>query len=183
MTDALSTHYAEALANAIFAPDSGLAPEEAGKQLQNAASVIESSKDLKHALLSPAVNKTRKQAIIGKVSDQLGLHRLIKNFLLVIVSHRRIRELPAMQKSFDVIVDERTGWIPAEITSAHELGAGQREEIERALGTKLGKFIRGHYRVDPSVIGGVRVHVASVEYDATIRGKLESIRHQLVSYP
>jgi len=182
MRDALSSHYAEALASAVFAPNSGLTAEEANKQVESAVTVIESAKDLERVLLSPAVNKSRKQAVIGKLADQLGMHRLIKNFLLVIVSHRRIRELPAIQKSFDLIVDERTGWMPAEITSAHELNAEQREQIERALGAKLGKFIRGHYRVDPSVIGGVRVHVASLEYDATIRGKLEGMRFRLVSH-
>jgi F-type H+-transporting ATPase subunit delta len=182
MTDALSDHYAKALADTIFAPNSGLAAEEANRQLETASSVIASAKDLERLLLSPAISRSRKQAVIGKLADRLGLHRLIKNFLLVIVSHRRIRELRAIQKSFDLIVDERTGWIPAEITSAHELNAEQREQIEHALGTKLGKFIRGHYRVDPSVIGGVRVHVASIEYDATIRGKLEGMRSRLVSH-
>jgi F-type H+-transporting ATPase subunit delta len=181
MIDALAGHYAEALAAAVFAPDSGLTPEDASDQLKNATGVLRESKDLERVLLSPAVNKTRKQAVIGKVADQLGLHRLVKNFLLVVVSHRRTRELPSIQRSFDLIVDERTGWLPADITSGHELSGEQREQIERALGTKLGKFIRGHYRVDPAVIGGIRAHVASVEYDATVRGKLESMRSRLVS--
>jgi F-type H+-transporting ATPase subunit delta len=182
MTDALATHYAQALAEAVFAPASGITPEAASEQLKAASDVIETSKDLHLALLSPAVKRDRKQAIVSKLADRLDLHRLIKNFLLVIVSHRRTHELERMQQSFDRIVDERTGWIPAAITSAHELNAEQREHIERVLGTKLGKFIRGHYKVDRSLIGGVRAHVASVEYDATIRGKLESIRSRLVSH-
>ncbi|MDQ2840426.1 MAG: ATP synthase F1 subunit delta [Acidobacteriota bacterium] len=181
MMNALSSHYAEALANAVFATDSGLSPEEAGAQLKSVEEMIAGSKDLERVLLSPAVNKARKQAVAGKLADQLALHRLIKNFLLVVVSHRRIRELPMIQKNFEVIVDERTGWTPADITSAHELGSEQREHIERVLGTKLGKMIRAHYHVDPSVIGGVRAHVASKEYDATIRGKLESMRSRLAS--
>jgi F-type H+-transporting ATPase subunit delta len=182
MTNALSTHYAEALAGIIFSPDSGIAPEAANEQLKTAADLISSSKDLQRVLLSPAVNKARKQAVVGRLSDELGLHRLLKNFLLVVVSHRRIRELPMMQKNFDSIVDERTGWVPAEITSAYELSANQRQEIERALGAKLGKFVRGHYHVDPSVIGGIRAQVASVQYDATVRGKLDAIRSQLISH-
>jgi F-type H+-transporting ATPase subunit delta len=181
MIDALAGHYAEALASAVFAPDSGLTPQEASQQLKTSIDLLQESKDLELVLLSPAVNKARKQAVVGKLADELGLHRLIKNFLLVVVSHRRTRELPSIQKSFDSIVDERTGWLPADITSAHELSSEQREQIERALGTKLGKFIRGHYRVDPAVIGGIRAHVASVEYDATVRGKLESMRSRLVS--
>lgn len=182
MTNALSAHYAEALANAIFAADSGITPEAASEQLKSAVNLVASSKDLQRVLLSPAVNKVHKQAVIGKLSDELGLQRLIKNFLLVVVSHRRIGELPMMQKNFDLIVDERTGWVAAEITSAHELTAEQRQEIERALGNKLGKFVRAHYHVDPAVIGGVKAHVASVEYDATIRGKLEAMRSQLISH-
>jgi F-type H+-transporting ATPase subunit delta len=181
MIDALAAHYAEALASAVFAPNSGLTPQEASQQLKTSIDLLQESKDLQLVLLSPAVNKTRKQAVVGKLADELGLPRLIKNFLLVVVSHRRTRELPSIQKSFDSIVDERTGWLPADITSAHELSSEQREQIERALATKLGKFIRGHYRVDPAVIGGIRAHVASVEYDATVRGKLESMRSRLVS--
>ncbi len=181
MTDALSTHYAEALAAAIFASSSGISPDEARQQLQWAADVIGGSKELERALLSPSVSKTRKQAITGKLADQLGLNRLLKNFLLVVISHRRIRELRAMQQDFERIVDERTGWIPAQITSARELNVEQRTSIERALGLKLGKFIRAHYIVDPSVIGGIRAHVASKEYDATVRGKLEGMRSRLVA--
>ncbi len=182
MAEALSHHYAEALADAAFATGSDLTPEEAVKQLAFAANVIGESHDLQKALLSPAVNRTRKQAVVGKLADQLGLHRLIKNFLLVVASHRRIRELSAMQKSFDLIVDERTGWLPASITSAQELSPEQRETLERVLGSKLGKFIRAHYQVDPSLIGGIRAHVASKEYDATVRGRLESMRSHLVSH-
>jgi F-type H+-transporting ATPase subunit delta len=179
MAEALARHYAGALADAVFRPDSGLSPKDALAQLRNVVSTISEFKDLHIALLSPAVNKSRKQAIVSRIADQIGVHRLIRNFLLVVASHRRIRDLKEMLKSFDAIVDERTGWIPADITTARELNLEQRAEIERALGTKLGKFIRAHYHVDPALIGGVRAHVASKEYDASIRGKLDIMREHL----
>ncbi len=180
MTDALGKHYARALADAVFAPGSGLAPEDAVQQLRDIVALISASKALERAMLSPAVTKTRKAAVLGRLADELHVHRIIRNFLLVVVSHRRTRELPGMQQEFEAAVDERLGWIPAEITSARELTSGQREEIERALGTKLRKFIRAHYKVDPGILAGVRARVASMEYDATLRGKLESMRQRLV---
>jgi F-type H+-transporting ATPase subunit delta len=182
MAEALSKHYAEALAGAVFAPDAGLAPEQAVEQLGAADEAFRSSDELNRILLSPAVSKARKQAIVGKIADTLQVHRLIKNFLLVVVSHRRTGELHAMQKHFALIVDERTGWIPAQIESAHELTPEQRQQIETALGTKMGKFIRAHYRIDPTLIGGIRAHVASKEYDASVRGKLEGMRSRLLSH-
>jgi F-type H+-transporting ATPase subunit delta len=182
MTDAVSRHYAGALADAVFAPNSGLKPEQAVEQLGAVISLISGSKDLELALLSPAVSKSRKQAVITRLTDELAVHRLIRNFLLVIVSHRRTRDLKEIQNNFDLIVDERLGWIPAEIASARDLVPEQREQIEKVLGSKLGKFIRAQYKVEPALIGGVRARVASKEYDATLRGKIDSLRQRLVAH-
>jgi F-type H+-transporting ATPase subunit delta len=179
--DALSSHYANALADAVFASGSGLSPQDAVQQFRSAESMISGSKPLHLALLSPAVNKSKKQTIIARLSDALGLHRVIRNFLLVVISHRRILDLKAMRESFEEVVDSRLGWVRAEIASAHEVAAAQREEIERALGAELGKYIRANYVVEPSLIGGVRARVASKEYDATVRGKLENMRQRLAA--
>jgi F-type H+-transporting ATPase subunit delta len=86
-----------------------------------------------------------------------------------------------MRREFEAAVDARLGWIPANITSAKELTAQQKEQIERALGSKLGKFVRAHYAVDPDLLAGVRARVASREYDASLRGSLEQMRRRLVA--
>lgn len=181
MFNAVSRHYANALANAVFEANSGLSPREALQQLNTAAELVSGSQELERVLLSPAVPRSKKQTVVARIAGELGLHRLIRNFLLVVVSHRRTRDLKEIAKNFDLIVDERMGWIPADIASARELTPDQREQIEKILGTKLGKFIRAHYTVDPALIGGVRARVASREYDATVRGKLEGMRRRLAA--
>lgn len=181
MAEALAPHYARALVDAVFADSSGLSPQDAVAQLRSAEALLSGSKELERALVSPAVLKTRKKAVISRLADELGLHRLLRNFLLVIVSHRRSGELKDIRAAFELLVDERLGWVPADIASAKELTTEQKQEIERALGVKLGKFIRAHYQVDPTLLAGVRARVASKEYDATLRGKLESMRQRLAS--
>ncbi|MBV9611314.1 MAG: ATP synthase F1 subunit delta [Acidobacteriaceae bacterium] len=181
MIGALATHYARALAEAVFASNAGITPETAVEQLRSAESLISGSKELERALMSPAVSKKRREAVITKLAEELGLHRIVRNFVLVVVSHRRTAELPGMRREFEKLVDERLGWIPAEISSARELSAQHKEELERALGSKLGKFIRAHYKVEPDLLAGIRARVASREYDATLRGKLEHMRQRLAS--
>ncbi|MBV9267976.1 MAG: ATP synthase F1 subunit delta [Acidobacteriaceae bacterium] len=180
MTGALAAHYAKALADSVFAPNSGITPQDAVAQLASAENLISGSKELQLALLSPAIPKARKVAVISKIADDLGLHRIVRNFLLVVTTHRRTHELKGMRQEFESAVDERLGWVRAEITSGRELSTAQREKIESALGTKLGKFIRADYKVDPAVLGGIRARVASREYDATLAGRLSGLRHQLV---
>jgi F-type H+-transporting ATPase subunit delta len=181
MQGALAHHYARALADSVFAPGSDLRPEDAVRQLRAVDELLAGSEQLLRALMSPAVTKPRKSAIAKRLAEELGVHRKIRNFLLVLVSHRRTKDLSAIRRSFEETVDERLGWLPAEITSARELTPAQREQIERALGTRLGKFIRAHYEVDRGLIGGIRARVASREYDASIRGQLESMRRRLAA--
>ena len=181
MQGALASHYARALADAVFATDSGLRPEDAVKQLRALDELLSGSQQLQRALISPAVNRSRKLAIAKRLAEELAVDRKIRNFLVVLVSHRRTKDLSAIRRSFEEVVDERLGWVPAVVTSAQELTPPQREQIERALGTKLGKFIRAHYNVDQALISGVRARVASREYDATMRGRLESLRRRLAS--
>ena len=182
MAGALAGHYAGALADAVFAPNSGLPAETAVTQLRDAETMVSGSKELQLAFDSPAVGKQRKMAVIAKLADMLELHRLVRNFLLVVVTHRRTRDLRDMRQHFEQVVDARLGWVPAEVTSARELGEPQRKEIERVLGSKLGKFIRATYNVDAGLIGGLRARVASREYDASVRGKLESMRQRLARH-
>jgi F-type H+-transporting ATPase subunit delta len=182
MAGALAGHYASALADAVFAPNSGLPAETALTQLRDAEALVSGSRELQLALDSPAVAKQRKTAVVAKLADMLGLHRLVRNFLLVVVGHRRTRDLREMRQHFESEVDARLGWVPAEVTSARELGEPQRQEIERVLGSKLGKFIRATYRVDAGLIGGLRARVASREYDASVRGKLDGMRQRLARH-
>src|SRR5690242_16030811 len=118
MQDALSNHYAEALADAVFVPDSGLSPEDAIRQLASAVGLLNSSHELRLILLSPVVPRAKKTEIVGQLLGNLGLHRLIRNFLMVIVEHRRIGELDRIQASFEEAVDKRQGFVKAEIVSA-----------------------------------------------------------------
>ena len=179
MRDALSDHYAQALADAVFARGSGLAPEEAIKQLNAAADLLQSSEQLRLILLSPAVPRAKKTELVGKLLDEQGAHRLIRNFLMVIVEHRRTGELDRIQSSFEQAVDERQGFVRAEIISAYELTEAQRQELLHALGTKAGKFIRPVYKIDKNILGGVIARLGSKEYDGSLTGRLAAMRRRL----
>jgi F-type H+-transporting ATPase subunit delta len=179
MRDALSDHYAQALADAVFAEGSDLAPEEAIKQLAAAVDLLNSSDQLRLVLLSPAVPRAKKTQIVGELLDERGVHRLIRNFLMVIVEHRRTAELDRIKSSFEEAVDVRQGFVRAEIVSAHELNEAQRQEVLHALGTKAGKFIRPVYKIDKNILGGVIARLGSKEYDGSLLGRLEAMRRRL----
>jgi F-type H+-transporting ATPase subunit delta len=181
VTDALAVHYAQALADSVFAADSGIRPEDAIEQLRSAAELFAGNADFHRVLLSPAVPKSAKSALVAKIADQFQFSRLIRNFLMVIVNHRRTAEVPRIVEAFEDAVDRHLGFERAEIIAATELTDEQKRQVEDSLARKSGKRIRAVYQVDPSIVGGLIARLGSKEYDGSLRGRLEAMRRRLAA--
>jgi F-type H+-transporting ATPase subunit delta len=179
MVTALDTHYARALADAVMAPNSGLTPEQASLELRVASDIFQSSPDLQRCLLSPAVPRAKKAALVAKLAADMNVHRLMSNFLRMLVQHRRVAEMHSIRVEFERLIDERTGFQRAEIVSATALNEEQKNEVVGALEQTSGNKIRPHFITDPSLLGGVVARLASREYDGSLKGRLEALRRRM----
>lgn len=70
--------------------------------------------------------------------------------------------------------------VPVKVVSATELTEQQLSKIKSAVKTKYSdSTVTIETKLDPSVIGGVKLLVNTVEYDATVSGKLDQLQHHL----
>ena len=178
---AIASRYAEALADVITASGSTLAPDKALAELRSFEEIANDSAELRNALMSPSVPASRKRAVIARLGDLLGLSRITRNFLFVLIDHRRIAELPEIIQTLDLVLDERMGFARAEVLSAGELNESQRAELNTTLEQLTGKRIRMRFAVDQSLIGGVVARIGSTVYDGSLRGQLRSLGHRLIA--
>ncbi len=175
------SRYARALVDVVLAPGSGLKAEDATAQLKTVEEWMKSSPDLRSIFITPAVPTSRKRAVLTKLAAEAGLAPMIRNFLCVILDHRRIAQLTEIRQAFETILDEQTGFVSAQVTSATALDDNQWKVIETELARMTGKQVRMHTKVDPELLGGVMAKVGSTVYDGSLRGQLEGMRHKLVS--
>jgi len=178
MLSAVSTRYARALVDVVTEPGSGIEPQVALEQLRQVAAMIAGSEDLRNALLSPAVSPSRKRAVVARLID---VHAKIRNFLYVVIDHRRVHEIPSMVEAFDVLLDEHLGFVRAEVSSAKALNDGQKSALETQLTRMAGKKAKLKYQTDPGLVAGVVARVGSKVYDGSVRGQLERLRGTLLS--
>jgi F-type H+-transporting ATPase subunit delta len=176
---AVATRYANALVEVVTSEGSTLRPEDAVSELRAFESVMESSLELRNALITPAVPASRKRAVVGRVADLLKLSRVSRNFLFVLIDHRRIATLRDIISSFELLVDERLGFARAEVSSARELNDRQRTELNVELERLTGKRLRMRFAVEESLIGGVVAKIGSTVYDGSVRGRLQTLGHRL----
>src|SRR5690348_15796990 len=96
---AVAKRYPDALADAVTGNRSPVRPEAAVQELRDFETALKSSMELHHALQSPAVAAGRKTSVVGRIADILKLSQIARNFLFVLVDHRRIGELAEIIES------------------------------------------------------------------------------------
>jgi F-type H+-transporting ATPase subunit delta len=181
MPFAVATRYAKALVDLVTRPGSGLEVSQAAGQLKAFEQALAESTELRHVLLSPAVPGARKRAVVAKLAGRMGISPLIRNFLYVVIGHRRTQILGEIREAAEALLDERMGVVRADVASAVELAGPQRAALAAALGRATGKRVRMEFSVDPGLLGGVKARIGSTVYDGTVRGQLEGLRRELVS--
>jgi F-type H+-transporting ATPase subunit delta len=176
---AVATRYANALADVVTASGSPVRPRDAVAELRAFAAAFEASAELQNALATPSVPAGRKRAVVGRIAEILKLSRISRNFLYVLIDHRRIAALPGIIDSFELIVDERLGFARAEVSAAREMSEPQRAALNAELERLTGRRIRMRFTVDERLIGGVVARIGSTVYDGSVRGQLASLGRRL----
>jgi F-type H+-transporting ATPase subunit delta len=173
-----SLQYANALAD--IALEQGAAGPVI-QQLSDFTAAYSSFAELRNFFESPATSKEQKRGVAENISARLGASKIVRNFLFVVIDHRRTRELPEILATFQNILRERQGIAETEVASASALSDAQKKEITRTLEGVTGKKIEAKYSLDASLIGGVRVRVGDTIYDGSLRNRLDGLRERLTA--
>lgn len=176
MNGALASRYAAALADVAFEQKSG---DRVKKDLAAFVDTFFGSADLRNFIESPAVGPEIKHKVIEEVAAKMDLAPAVRNFAYILVNHRRTEMLREIQQAFEIELNARQGIAVAEVTSARELSAAERERMTKALERRTGKKIEARFRHDESLVGGAVVRVGSTVYDGSVREQLTRLREQL----
>jgi F-type H+-transporting ATPase subunit delta len=179
-SSAITSRYAGALVDVATGKTAPAEPHKLAEELRSFEATLRQSSDLRAILASPAVPSSRKRAVVGTIAERLQVSRIGRNFLFVLVDHRRLGSLADMIEHFEVLLDERLGYRRAEVTSAGTLEDGQREALREQLENLTGKRIRVKYAVDENLIGGVVARVGSTVYDGSVRGQLRELERRMI---
>lgn len=139
----------------------------------------EESADLRRALASPVYAAEDKGKALTAIGEKAGFSRTTQNFLGLLAANRRASALPAVIAAFERLSAAHRGVVAAEVTTAVKLTAAQAEGVKAALAQALGQEPEITTRVDPAILGGLKVKVGSRLFDASLRSKLDSLKFAL----
>ncbi len=123
----------------------------------------------------PRLSRDAQMKAVLAVAENAGLAPVMRNFLGVIVTNRRLGMLPRIAATFRAQLSARRGEEMAEVTSAVPLSESQARAVEASLIRAGHARVRIASRVDPAILGGLVVKIGSRLYDTSIRSRLQRL--------
>jgi len=171
-SEALAEVYAQGLLDCLPADDQA---EQAAEQLEGVVGLLESVEGFGRLLTAGTLSLQERLGVIQRVFG--GRILLALESLLGLLNRRdRLFLLPQVSASFRRLLDRREGKVEVFVTSAAPLDARQRAGVASLVAEELGAEAVLHLRVDPSLVGGLRLRIGDRSYDATLAGRLAALR-------
>jgi len=146
--------------------------------LSDFAKAIEQTPELRTVLRNPQLEPRAKAGIL---SDLVGDEDvLFRNFLQVVAEKGRAGELEEIAREFDRLVAREQRRLTVELVTARELTDAEAGEIIGQIEQQAGRKVEATRSVDPGLIGGFVLRAGSYRADASVRGRLERLRQELV---
>jgi F-type H+-transporting ATPase subunit delta len=175
----ISLRYAHAFAS--VAKSSHLDSSAAQQQMKDFAKTLANSHELREVLMNPSIANDQKLKVLDAIAGRIGMFPQVRNFIAVIMDHRRLTELDEILAEYALIADADAGLTDADITSARALNDADRAELEAQVSKLAGGRVRATYREDAALLGGAIVRIGSTVYDGSIRGQLAQLKQRLVN--
>jgi F-type H+-transporting ATPase subunit delta len=148
-------------------------------ELADFAAAVVDVPELRSVLRNPQVDPRTKSRIL---EDLLGdADELVRNFLRLTAEKGRIGAIEEIAREFERLVAAEERRLNVELTTAYELSDDEAAQIVKQIEQASGRTVEATRSVDPNLIGGLVLEAGSLRVDASVRGRLERLRRELVS--
>ena len=149
------------------------------QELADFAAAIEDVPELRALLRNPQLDPRVKAAAL---TDLLGeADEIVRNFLLVVAEKGRSGEIAPIAEEFERLAAAAEGRLDVELTTAYELSDDEARQIVAQIEQASGRPVEARRKVDPDLIGGIVLQAGSMRIDASVRGRLNRLRHELAT--
>jgi F-type H+-transporting ATPase subunit delta len=169
---------AEVYARALFdAAQENDVLDRVHDELGEFADALDEDRNLQIFLFSPYFSSEEKKDGVGRIVSDAD--ERLTNFLELLAERHRMPALFRIRRRFDGLWAEENKLLAVTVTSATELDSSVVEDIGSQIEEQTGRKVELSSKVDPDVLGGLRLQVGNMVLEATIRQRLEQLRKQV----
>jgi len=177
----VATAYAKALYEAAIEEKATASTlDQIDKELEVVVQAVTGSKQMEAALFGSITTAKEKANILRDLAQKAGANHLVARFLELLASKNRVVMIKQIHQEFVNVRLLAEGGIPGTVVAAQPMADADVAGLAQAFTKKLGKKVKFRVSSDPSLLAGMKVTVAGVTYDGTLKSQLERLRDRFV---
>jgi len=149
------------------------------KQFDDFAAAVEGSDDLRGFVRNPQLEPQAKRGALEEMLE--GADELFLNFIRLLVEKDRVAEIEDVYVEWTRLLARQERILELELQTAVELSDQEAAKVVEQIEKTSGRKVVASRTVDPDLIGGLVVQAGSVRLDASVRGRLEQLREELMA--
>jgi F-type H+-transporting ATPase subunit delta len=150
-----------------------------GEDFGDFVAALDEVPELDALMRNPQIDPRAKADALEPVLE--GIDELVRNFLLLVIEKNRAGQLREIHREFARLVAAEEQRLTVDLTTALELSDDEAEQIVRQIEKASGRKVDAARSVDPALIGGIVLQAGSMRVDASVRGRLERLRRELMT--
>ena len=148
------------------------------EELADFAAAVHEVPELRSVLRNPQLEPRAKVAVLDELLG--GADPLVRNFLRLVAEKGRIGSIEEIARELDRLLAREERRLNVELTTARELSDEEARDLLEQIEHASGRRIEATRSVDPNLIGGFVLQAGSMRVDASVRGRLDGLRQELV---
>ena len=149
------------------------------EDLADFVAMIDEVPELRALLRDPVLDPKEKADALDSILG--GIDELVRNFLLLVAEKNRTAQIEEIAREFDRLVAAEERRLKVDLTTAFELSDKEAKSIVGQIEKASGREVDATRSVDPDLIGGLILQAGSMRVDASVRGRLNRLRHELAT--
>jgi F-type H+-transporting ATPase subunit delta len=154
--------------------------EKIEADIKNFQSLFYNNSEVKNFIQNPTHVIEVQNKVLNILSEKLDFTKNLKNFFLLLIEKRRIFFVKRITDSFLKLCSKNRGEIKASLISSKELSSNELDNISKELSLSMGSTIKFNYKVDQSLIGGLKLQLGSFMIDTSIKNKLKKYEQKML---
>ena len=148
------------------------------QELDCAAACIGAQPQYLRLLSMPSIPRAQRRALLEEAFGE-QMHPYTVNFLKLLCDGGLLRQLGDCARAYRDCYNQAHGILEVRAAAAVPLDGDTRRRLAEKLAAATGKRIHLTVRVEPELLGGIRLDLDGTRLDGTLRRRLDTIRKSL----
>lgn len=148
--------------------------------LKGLAQCLELSEDLRMFIRNPIFKQEERVQLVKNVFEK-DVHPDVLNFLLFLIDKKRLNLIGDIINMFNELFMGHYNTQEADLITEREIDGAMLQELLKKISERSGKKIQLNISTDPELLGGFKLRIGGVVYDASLKTQLERFKESVIS--